>query len=456
MTMDDILSNPKACYAVFKAHDTRFDGRLFIGVASTGIYCRPVCKVRMPNQANCSFHISAAAAEAAGFRPCLKCRPELAPGIARVDASSRLARKAAAMIDADYLADSNLRGLSVSLGITDRHLRRVFANEYGVPPVRYLQTKRLLLAKCLLTDTPLPVTDVAFTAGFGSLRRFNDLFKTYYRMTPTHLRQRGTARAQSRHESITVLMGYRPPYRWDALLAFLGRSLIPGVEDIRNGTYFRTLAVRQGDARRKGWISVENRNARHALAVTVALPLLPALPKILTRVRRMFDLDCDPHEIFNALSEMNRIRPGTCAMGTRLPGCFNPYELAARLSLKQAFPHVVSTMGEAIETPFTALTRLFPEPETLAGGNLDLSTFSACEAEPPDVQAVSGLGRPAAQQLVIRAYGWPDVLPHDDPIVADFARAFPDGYGDTRMERCAPWRSYVAANLWCRADTTQN
>ena len=191
--MDDILSNPKTCYAIFKAHDARFDGRLFIGVTSTGIYCRPVCRVRMPNEANCTFHSSAAAAEAAGFRPCLKCRPELAPGLSPIDASGRLARKAAAMIDSCCLADNTLRGLAGSLGITDRHLRRAFANEFGVSPVQNLQTKRLLLAKSLLTGTPLSITEIAFMAGFGSLRRFNDLFKTYYQMTPTLLRKQGAA-----------------------------------------------------------------------------------------------------------------------------------------------------------------------------------------------------------------------------------------------------------------------
>ena len=451
--MGDILPNPEACYAIFKAHDARFDGRLFIGVASTGIYCRPVCKVRTPNKANCSFHISAAAAEAAGFRPCLKCRPELAPGISRVDAPGRLARKAAAMIDADYLADSSLRGLAGLLGITDRHLRRVFASEFGVPPVRYLQTKRLLLAKSLLTDTSLPVTDVAFTAGFGSLRRFNDLFKTYYRMTPTLLRKQGGARAATdRRESITVLMGYRPPYRWDALLAFLGRTLIPCVEDIRDGAYFRTLAIKHGDTRCKGWIAVDNRDAQHALAVTVALPLLPALPKILARVRRMFDVDCDPHEIFDPLSGMNRIQPGACVVGTRLPGCFSPHELAAGVLLKHTLPHFVSTLGEEIETPFAALTRLFPDPETLADGGVEVPALSGFEAALPDVQTLPGLGQPAVLQLAIRAYGWPDILPHDDPIVADFAQTL----NDAQMERWSPWRSYVAANLWCRTDAIQN
>lgn len=173
-----------ACYAALRTHDARFDGRFFVGVSSTGIYCRPVCRVRTPKAENCTFYASAAAAEAAGYRPCLKCRPELAPGLSPADASSRTARMAARLIQSGHLPDSSLGDVAVTLGITDRHLRRVFAAEYGVPPVEYLQTSRLLLAKGLLTDTALPVTEVAMAAGFGSIRRFNALFKARYRLSP--------------------------------------------------------------------------------------------------------------------------------------------------------------------------------------------------------------------------------------------------------------------------------
>ena len=488
-----LLSNRKACYAAFKAHDARFDGRLFICVASTGIYCRPVCKVRTPNETNCSFQPSAAAAEAAGYRPCLKCRPELAPGHTRADASGRLARKASDRIDADHLAENSLSGLAESLGITDRHLRRVFANEFGVSPVQYLRTKRLLLAKSLITDTSLPITDIAFTAGFGSLRQFNDLFRAHYRMTPTLLRRQGMPLPRPSRESITVLVGYRPPYRWDALLSFLKRALTPNVEIVHDDAYIRTLSVKNGNIFCEGWIAIENRERQHALAVTIAPSLLPVLPQILTHVRRMFDTGCDPHAIFETLSGMNEIMPDACVTGTRLPGCFSPYELAIRLLLERtlpardfldAFSFFVSELGERIETPFEDLTRLFPAPETLASraksmsrtfaragitpprieptialaksvaaGHIDLSPLSDFETELSKPQIHSLFDQSALRQLAMRAYGWPDILPHADRAVTRFIRSFPANSVDPMLACWSPWRSYVAANLWCRANT---
>ncbi len=183
----------KTCYTALLARDARFDGRFFVGVASTGIYCRPICRARIPKEENCSFYASAAAAEASGFRPCLRCRPELAPGLAPVDAESRLARLAAQGMEADGLSDLTITGLANSLSITDRHLRRVFAGEYGVSPIAWLQTRRLLTAKQLLTDTSLPVIQVAMDAGFGSVRRLNALFRTHYHLSPADFRKtRGT------------------------------------------------------------------------------------------------------------------------------------------------------------------------------------------------------------------------------------------------------------------------
>lgn len=179
-----LLLDDTACYVALLARDSRFDGRFFCGVSSTGIYCRPICRVKPPKEENCSFFISAAAAEAAGYRPCLRCRPELAPGLAPMDSVARLARIATLIMEEDLLADCSISDLAAMLGITDRHLRRVFAAEYGISPVQYLRTRRLLLAKILLTDTRLRVTDVAMTAGFDSIRRFNDLFKKRYRLTP--------------------------------------------------------------------------------------------------------------------------------------------------------------------------------------------------------------------------------------------------------------------------------
>ena len=179
----------KTCYRALKARDARFDGRFFVAVSSTRIYCRPVCTVRPPRRENCRFYPSAAAAEAGGYRPCLRCRPELAPGNASVDAISRLAQAAASIMEHRVLEEEGLETVAARLGITDRHLRRAFGAEFGVSPVEFAQTQRLLLAKRLLTDTMLPVTEVAFASGFRSLRRFNALFKERYRLQPSRLRR---------------------------------------------------------------------------------------------------------------------------------------------------------------------------------------------------------------------------------------------------------------------------
>jgi methylphosphotriester-DNA--protein-cysteine methyltransferase len=217
--------DPDSCYAAVKARDSRFDGRFFVGVRSTGIYCRPICSARVPKKENCTFFVSAAAAERAGYRPCLKCRPELAPVDARapVDAAGRLARRAALLLEENGLADTSLARLAYGFGVTDRHLRRVFFKEFGVSPLQYLQNRRLLLAKGLLTDTALPITEVAFAAGFGSVRRFNDVFQRSYRLSPSALRKNGGEQEGTAGE-ITLLAGYRPPLRLGRHSRFSGRA----------------------------------------------------------------------------------------------------------------------------------------------------------------------------------------------------------------------------------------
>src|SRR3954469_23473219 len=207
-----MLLDADQCYRALCTHDARFDGRFFVGVGSTGIYCRPVCTARTPLRRNCAFFPSAAAAEARGFRPCLRCRPELAPGFSTVDAQRRLAQAAASRIEDGTLAESGLEEVAARLGVTSRHLRRVFGEEFGVSPIESAQTQRLLLAKRLLTDTVLPVIDVAMASGFLSLRRFNHLFRTRYRMTPGELRR--ARPAQEASDRLTFDIAYRPPYDW--------------------------------------------------------------------------------------------------------------------------------------------------------------------------------------------------------------------------------------------------
>ena len=478
----------KARYAAFKAHDARFDGRFFVGVSSTGIYCRPVCRVKMPKEENCSFHSSAAAAEAAGYRPCLKCRPELAPGLAPVDAAARTARTAALIIEESCLTDSGVAALATSLGITDRHLRRTFVAEYGVSPVRYLQTRRLLLAKSLLTDTGLSITDVALTAGFGSIRRFNDLFRRQYRLTPGDLRKAGAEGQAENQGSVILLLGYRPPYAWERILAFLAGRAIPGVESVADGCYRRTVCMGNGGSGHRGWISVAHVPHKNALAVTLAPTLLPVLPKVLARVRALFDLNCDPQKIFETLSAMNDLAPDLCLPGTRLPGCFDPFEMCVRAILGQQITvkaartlatRVAAAFGEAVATPFEELAYTFPTAESvcalpppigdrlgplgitgmrarsilalaeaLAQGRITLSGQAGPEVTMERLLALPGFGPWTVQYVAMRALGWPDAFPHTDYGVKKALGDRPPKDILALSEAWRPWRSYATISLW--------
>lgn len=486
-----LISDSKACYAAFKAHDTRFDGRIFICVSSTGIYCRPICRVRMPAEKNCAFAPSAGAAEAAGYRPCRKCRPELAPGVSPADRVSGLARRAALAMEDECLRDGSVADLAAFLGVSDRHLRRAFAAEFGVSPARHRQTRRLLLAKSLLADTTLSMTEIAFAAGFGSIRRFNFLFRKIYRTPPSAMRGKSAADASGPGDGVTVLLGYRPPYDWGRTLSFLGRRAIAGVESVADGVYRRTAAA-GGDAARRGWIAVRNVEGKNALAVTVAPALLPVLPKALSATRFLFDLDCDPEAIGQRLSAMNRMSPGLYVPGVRVPGCFDGFEMAVRAILGQQITvkaahtlagRLAERFGAPVETPFAELKRLFPDPGTICGlgdpieerfgplgiigararsiqalaralraGEIALSPLADPEATLRKLLRLPGIGPWTAQYIALRALGWPDAFPHTDYGVR---KALP-GYSEKDILELSgqwrPWRSYATFSLWHSLD----
>lgn len=481
-----ITAGRSALYAAFKAKDPRFDGRFFVGVSSTGIYCRPVCHAKLPRAENCTFYATAAEAEQAGHRPCLVCRPELAPGASAVDARKTLARRAASLIEAGATTDQSLAALAATLGCTGRHLRRVFMAEYRVTPVEYQQTVRLLLAKGLLTDTALPVLDVAMAAGFGSLRRFYAVFRARYRMAPTALRR--AAGAAPPDGSVTLLLGYRPPYLWDRQLAFLAGRAIPGVEAVQGGAYLRTVRCVAGGAALHGWLRVAHRADQSALAVTLSTALLPALPQVLARVRLMFDLGCAPHAIYEGLASMDKIRPGLCALGTRLPGCFDPFEMAVRTVLGQQISvkaastlagRLVAAYGTPVDTGVEGLTHAFPTPDDmlalegniadhlgrlgvigarartilalaqgLRDGHITLGPDADPEAEVARLLAMPGIGPWTAHIIAMRAMGWPDAfLPTDLGIKKALAPRTPKE-SLALAEAWRPWRSYATMNLW--------
>src|SRR4051812_34129320 len=255
----DLPLAPDACYEALKTRDARFDGSFFTGVTSTGIYCRPVCRVRTPRQENCRFFRHAAQAEEAGFRPCLRCRPELAPqsvAWSTQDASSIIAQQAARLLDEPEAwagQAPSVDALARRLGVSDRHLRRVFESQLGVSPLQYMQTRRLLTAKQLLADTNLPVTQVALMSGYASLRRFNAAFVAHYDLNPTQLRREGTRGAGG----LQVRLGYRPPYDVDGMLAFFRTRAITGIESVDESRLMRTLALDGPAGALRGWLHAQ-------------------------------------------------------------------------------------------------------------------------------------------------------------------------------------------------------
>ncbi len=483
-----MLLDSNQCYRALCTHDARFDGRFFVGVSTTRIYCRPVCTARTPNRDNCHFFPSAAAAESGGYRPCLRCRPELAPGYAAVDAHRRLAQSAAGLIEDGRLADARLPDLAQALGVTDRHLRRVFQQEFGVAPVEFAQTQRLLLAKRLLTDTDMAVLDVAMASGFASLRRFNHLLRTRYRMTPAELRRKSPARSPG--DRLSFDLGYRPPYDWEAMLAFLERRRIAGVEAVEKRTYLRTVRIerlgpglRRGDdaqASRVGWITVAPSKRRSALRVTVSASLAGVIPQLLSRVKHLFDLACHPEEISEALGPLAAAHPGL-----RLPGAIDGFEVAVRAILgQQVTVKAASTLaarfaqafGEPFETPHAQLRVLFPTPAAIAAldhgdiarlgviagraraiialaremaeGRLRLEATSPVDPTVAALEALPGVGPWTAQYIAMRALAWPDAFPHPDVAVLKAMKLTVAARALKDSDAWRPWRAYAVLHLW--------
>ena len=480
--------NTEGWYAAFKSKDTKFDGRFFVGVSSTGIYCRPVCRAKLPKPQNCHFYSTAALAEQAGYRPCLLCRPELAPGVSITDSTSALVHKAARFLEENCASGESLPQLARRLGYTDRHLRRAFTAEYGVSPVQYLQTCRLLLAKNLLTDTNLSVSDVAMATGFGSLRRFNDLFKRQYNLSPSALRKQSFGE-QKTERDITLTLCYRPPYNFEQMLSFLALRAIPGVELVRNGEYLRTVRVATNKQKYIcGWVRVGNRASENALTVTFPETLLPILTHVLARVRQLFDLDCAPQAVGEILESMNDISPNLFVLGTRLPGCFDSFELTVRAILGQQITvkaartlaaRLVNTYGMPIETGIDGLTHIFPLPEDFTAIGNDISSqfgvlgiistraktilalantfidetvdFSLCatpEVEIEKLVEISGVGKWTASYIAMRTMGWSDAFLETDVAIKKALAPLTAKEMLVLSEKWRPFRSYATINLW--------
>jgi AraC family transcriptional regulator, regulatory protein of adaptative response / DNA-3-methyladenine glycosylase II len=483
-----------AAYQVISARDARFDGRLFVGVTSTGIYCRPICRVRTPRAKNCRFFTTPAQAEAAAFRPCMKCRPELAPaaGLAWtvMDASRTLARQAAETLD-EQAASGDAKSLvdvAERLGVSDRHLRRIFQTEHGVTPLQYLQTRRLLLAKQLLTDTRLPVAQIALASGFNSLRRFNAAFVENYRMSPSRLRGEVEFDAHASEAGVTVKLAYRPPYDVEALLRFILQRAVPEVEAVEGRRVRRSL--RAGSvAVQAGWVEVEFATAAPMIHLRFAPELAGASGRVVASVRRWLDLDATPDTIDTALAAL----PG--APGLRLPGSTDAFELAVRAVLGQQVTvagartlarRIVERFGAPLASPWADISRSFPQPELIAAAGLEqiaelgiirtraaaiiaiaqawgeiapmLSARARPEALIARLCAIKGIGPWTAHYVAMRALGWPDAFPPNDVAVL---KAMNQLFGtnsqreaDVHAQAWQPWRAYAVLRLWNSLEKT--
>jgi len=470
----------QALYEALSARDRKFDGRFFVGVSSTGIYCRPVCSARTPKIENCTFYPSAAAAELAGFRPCLKCRPELAPGLALIDLGNRYAQVAVQLIEQGYLSEHSCEQLATRLGISDRHLRRIFADQFGASPIDYAQSHRLLQAKRLLADTDMPLSEVAFAAGFGSLRRFNELFKARYRLIPSALRSSSGRNERTVASGLVFHLGYRPPYDWSRMLGFLQTRAVSGVERVEGQQYLRAIAITQGGIEYRGWVSVQPEEAHNRVRVEIAPSLSRVTTEVLRRTRQLFDLDAAPDLIAQALGPLAADAPGL-----RLPGCVNAFEQATRavlgqlVSVKMAATfagRMAELWGTPLEQPYGGITHVFPTAEQIARlqpealrplgvqlkraaaligiaqavteGRLQLENVLDIEQGIKALTALPGIGSWTASYIAMRAWSWPDVFLAGDYLIK---QRFP-GMTPRQIERYAeswrPWRSYATLHLW--------
>jgi len=472
------------CYGALIARDPRFDGRFFTCVTSTGIYCRPICPARTPKREHCRFVPSAAAAEAAGFRPCLRCRPEVAPGLPAAMGTAATVVRGLRLIEEGALDTGSVGALSSRLGIGERQLRRLFLQHLGAPPLSIAANRRLGTARQLIAETDLPMTEIAHLAGYGSLRRFNQEVKDKLGASPVSLRRREKAEAEGTMETgaaVRLKLAYRPPLDWAGLLAYLGPRAIPGVEEVEGDTY-RRLA-RHGAAR--ALVEVRPIEGRDQLEVAM-LPIEGRLPlrEIAAAVRRLFDLNADPAAIAGKLASDPRLAQAFGRGPVRIPGAYDPFELAVRAVLGQqvsvkgatTLAGRVAARAGAPSPAGCALTRFFPTPsdlaaadldgigltgrriatlkamaERVAAGDLDLSPAPTLDDAVARFTALPGIGPWTAHYVSLRALGEPDAFPAGD---LGLRKALGNGapISEKEAERASdawrPWRGYAALALW--------
>jgi AraC family transcriptional regulator, regulatory protein of adaptative response / DNA-3-methyladenine glycosylase II len=467
-------------YLALRARDRRFDGVFFVGVTSTGVYCRPVCPSRTPTLKRCRFFHSPANAEAAGFRPCLRCRPELAP-------HQRTGATAPAQRLADALrthrdAGPALAELAAQQGLSPRHLRRLFTQVYGLAPIAYAQTQRLLFAKQLLHETSLPIIEVAMSAGFGSVRRFNHLFRQRYRLAPSAVRRR----AEPASDTVKLRLDCAAPLHWPSLRDFFTARAIAGVERVEVNRYLRT--VRLGEC--SGWVAVSPRSTT-TLEAEVSTSLTPVLMPLLRGLRDVFDCDVRIDEVL-AQPALNALYKQLSApQALRVPGAFSAFEIIMRAIVGQrisvrAAATVLKKLTEALGAPCVTpvgLSSLLPTAADVAAaplqilrqaglplarastlqtvaqavstGTLQLDAVGENQTLREALLQVPGIGRWTVEYLALRAWRWPDAFPAGDLVLQRMAGAGNERQLERLAEAWRPWRGYAAMALWWRAAQTE-
>lgn len=488
---------PRQYYEIFRARDARYDGRIYIAVSSTGIYCRPICGARLPRFQNCSFYPLPAVAEKHGYRPCLLCRPELAPGdngqSLHYSQQYQLVKKILRRIEDGGLNNRGVDELAAEFEISGRYLRKITQQELGVTPSELAQTQRLLQAKRLITDTTLAVTDVAFAAGFGSIRHFNHEFKKRYRLAPSHFRQKPPLKkAKRKHQTSAdhfqeFRLDYRPPLNWDALLGFLVGRAIPGVECVIDGRYLRTVLIDEY----RGWIAVEparssGAKTRYSLKVSISDGLIPVAIEVLNKLINVFDIRANTADIETHLGRDPLLAATVRGhSGMRLPGAFDGFELLLRAILGQQISvkgattlagRFAKTFGQKITTPHPALSFSTPSAAKLANAKVDkiqsmglpykraetirLAAQAVTNGEltlhpgadpaltAKTLIAIPGIGEWTADYVAMRALNWPDAFPSGDLGVKKAMKLSHRKAILARAERWRPWRAYATMYLW--------
>jgi AraC family transcriptional regulator, regulatory protein of adaptative response / DNA-3-methyladenine glycosylase II len=466
-----------------RSRDARFDGRFFIAVRSTRIYCRPICPSRFSNDSNVRYYATAEEAAGAGYRPCLRCRPEAAPGSPAWIGTSAVVQRALRLIHNGALDHASLNVLATRLGIGVRHLSRLFAQHVGASPAMVAQTRRLHFAKRLLDDTDLPITDIAHAAGFSSIRRFNDAFQETYRKSPRELRKgKRVGIAEIAGAAIVLRLAYRPPYDWEHLHSFLAANVIPGVESVTAEFYMRVAATPSGHA----LLKIRNLPLLHSLEVTIEGALPTELPLLLSSVRRMFDVTADPARIAATMHHDKLLAPLLDRRpGLRIPGTWDPFECSVSAIIgphggsapKQVLRRLVERFGTPIENPEADIHYLFPTPAALANADLHASglTPTRCEAlrrwacavsdgrirmDAPAEEigrallAMPGVGRWTAGYVELRGLCEPDAFPFGDLQLRRLASTTEKPLSaqalDERAESWRPFRGYAVFHLWAK------